>query len=150
MCFYGSRFLPFMIAFLVGVIVGGFIAMVGYNFLDPEKAQLWHLVVLLLVALAFGVLAGYCAWTVANEWAVAILSFWLGILLAILILKTAEVENQNITLIAAGVGGLLGAWLGSKYNHGIKKLGTGIIGAFLLVRGVAVYVGNFPSEFSNG
>lgn len=150
MCFYGSRFLPFMIAFLVGVIVGGFIAMVGYNFLDPEKAQLWHLVVLLLVALAFGVLAGYCAWTVAYDWAVAILSFWLGILLAILILKTAEVENQNITLIAAGVGGLLGAWLGSKYNHGIKKLGTGIIGAFLLVRGVAVYVGNFPSEFSQG
>lgn len=27
-------------------------------------------------------------------------------------------------------------------------MGTGIIGAFLLVRGVAVYVGNFPSEFS--
>ena len=40
--------------------------------------------------------------------------------------------------------------MGRKYNQGIKKFGTAIIGSFILVRGVSMYVGNFPSEFAQG
>ena len=40
--------------------------------------------------------------------------------------------------------------MGRKYNQGIKKFGTAIIGSFILVRGVSLYVGNFPSEFAQG
>lgn len=112
MCFMGSRFLPFMIAFLVGLMVTGFCTFVGYNFLDPEKAQLWHLVVLFLVASAIGIIAGILIWKLAKEWAVTVLAFWLGIMLVLMILKMAQVQNQNISLGGAAVGGICGAWLG--------------------------------------
>lgn len=150
MCFYGSRFLPFMIAFLMGLLVGGFIGMVGYSFIDKAKVQLFHLIILLAVSVIFGIIAGICIFKVANNWAVTMLSFWLGIMVAVFILKLAQIQNQNITLIACGVGGMIGAYIGSKYNHGIKKLGTGVIGSFLLIRGLAMYIGHFPSEFETG
>ena len=111
---------------------------------------MWHFIILVIAALAFGVLAGLAAFKLAKEWGVSILAFWLGIMVALLVLKLAQVQNQNITLGAAAVGGLVGAYLGRKYNTGIKKFGTAIIGSFILIRGVAMYLGNFPSEFAQG
>lgn len=148
MTFFGSRFMQFMIAFLVCFGVTCALSLVGYNFLNSEKAQMWHLILLLVLALAFGILAGYFAWQFAKNWATTILAFWLGIMATLMILKLAKVSNQNITLIAAGVGGVIGAYIGSKYNRGIKQFGTAIIGSFILIRGVSTYIGNFPSEFS--
>lgn len=150
MCFLGSKFLPFAIGFLACLGVTGACALVGFNFLPQEQAKMWHFVVLLIAALAFGILAGVAAWKLAKEWGVAILAFWLGIMLALLVLKIAQVQNQNITLGAAAAGGLLGAFLGRTYNQGIKKFGTAIIGSFILVRGVSMYLGHFPSEFDTG
>lgn len=150
MCFAGSRVLPIAIATLVALAVTGLLAMVGYNFLDQETAQLWHLLVLVLAALAFGVLAGIAARKLAEDWAVTILAFWVGLLLALMILKMAQVEDQNITLGAAAVAGGLGALLGSKFNDSFKKIGTAIVGSFLTIRGIAMYLGHFPSEFNSG
>ena len=91
MCFYGSRFLPFVIAFLAALGVMGVICLIGYNFLDPIKAEMWHLIVLMLVALVFGIIVGILIFKFAAKWGVTILAFWLGILLALLILKLAQV-----------------------------------------------------------
>jgi hypothetical protein len=112
MCFYGSKFLPFMIAFLVGLGITATLFLVGYNFLDPEQSELWHLIVLLLIALVFGIVAGICMFKLAEAWGVPILSFWLGILLAMFCLKLASVQSQNMTLGACAVGGILGALIG--------------------------------------
>lgn len=150
LCFLGSKFLPYAIGFLACLAVTGVCSLIGFSFLDAETAQGWHFGVLIAAALAFGILAGLAAWKLAKEWGVAILGFWLGITLALLVLKIAQVSNQNITLGAAAAGGLLGAFFGRKYNVGIKKFGTAIIGSFILVRGVSMYLGNFPSEFDQG
>lgn len=107
---------------------------------------MWHLIVLFVVALLIGIGGGYAAWKLATEWATTILAFWLGIMLALAILKLAKVENQNVTLGACAVAGILGFVVGRKYNTGIKKFGTAIIGAFILIRGLSVYIGGFPSE----
>jgi len=50
---------------------------------------MWHFIVLIIVASAFGILAGVAAWKLSKEWGVAILSFGLGIVLALTILKFA-------------------------------------------------------------
>ena len=147
MCFAGSRFLPLAISFLVGFGVTGVCSLVGYNFLDPDNAKMWHLIVLVIASLAFGVVAAIFAFKFVENWGVTILAFWVGILLALMALKLAQVQNQNITLGACAVGGILGACIGNKYKAGIKKFGTAIIGGFLLIRGIAVYAGHFPSEF---
>jgi len=116
MCFAGSKFLPLTISFLVGFGVTGVCSLIGYNFLDPDNAKMWHLIVLVIAALAFGIVAGFCAFKFLDNWAVTILAFWVGILLALFALKLAQVQNQNITLGAAAVGGILGACLGNKYQ----------------------------------
>jgi hypothetical protein len=109
---------------------------------------MWHLIVLFIVALAIGILAGFVAWKLLINWATTILAFWLGIMLALSILKLAGVSDQNITLGACVVGGVIGFFIGKKYNTGIKKFGTAIIGSFILVRGISVYLGGFPSDFN--
>ena len=38
MCFLGSKFLPLVIGFLACLAVTGIASLVGFNFLDPEKA----------------------------------------------------------------------------------------------------------------
>jgi hypothetical protein len=43
--------------------------------------------------------------------------------------------------------GLLGAVIAVKFYKLINIVGTSIIGAFLLVRGIAFYVGGYPNEF---
>jgi hypothetical protein len=93
MCFYGSKFLPFMIAFLVGLGVTGAISLIGYNFLNPEQAEMWHFIVLILFALVFGIIGGICIFKLAEAWGVPILSFWLGILLGLFCVKLAGVQN---------------------------------------------------------
>ena len=89
MCFLGSKFLPLVIGFLACLGVTGVCSLIGFNFLDPESAQMWHFAVLVIAALAFGILAGLAAWKLAKDWGVAILAFWLGIMVALLALKLA-------------------------------------------------------------
>jgi hypothetical protein len=93
MCFLGSKFLPYVIGFLACLAVTGVCSLIGFNFLDAETAQMWHFGVLIAAALAFGILAGLAAWKLAKECGVAILAFWLGIMLALLVLKIAQVSN---------------------------------------------------------
>lgn len=150
MCFYGSRFLPFMIAFLVALGVTGVIGLIGYNFLNPMKSTMMHIVILLIVALIFGIIAGILAWKLARNWGTKILAFWCGILLAIMILKMAQVQNQNITLVAAAAGGVIGLIIGHYFKQGIEKFGTAFVGSFMIIRGLACYIGHFPSEFNTG
>lgn len=149
MCFFGSKFLPIMIGFLGGLLITVLVALSGFNFLDPERAQQWHFIVLVVAALAFGILAGCAAHRLAKEWGVTLLAFWLGIMFATFVLKLLQLQNQNYTLAAAAIGGIGGAYLGKTYNRGIKKFGTAIIGSFLLIRGASAYIGNFPSEFNS-
>merc|ERR1719453_2801105 len=103
MCFHGSKFIVYMIAILIGLAVTGFVFMLGYNFLDPEKAQMMHLIILLIVAIVFGILGGIAAFYLAKDWAITVLAFWLGILIALMILKLAQVQDQKISLVAAAV-----------------------------------------------
>ena len=149
MCFLGSKFLPIMIGFLGCLLITVLVSLVGFNFLDPTKAQSWHFIILVVAALAFGIIAGLAAYKLAKDWGVMFLAFWLGIMLAMFVLKVVQVQNQNYTILAAAVGGIGGAYLGKTYNRGIKKFGTAIIGSFLLIRGVSMYLGNFPSEFNS-
>lgn len=93
MCFLGSKFLPLVIAFLAGLAVTMVCSLIGFSFLDADKAQMWHFGILIAAALAFGILAGLAAWKLAKEWGVAILGFWLGITLALLALKVAQVSK---------------------------------------------------------
>lgn len=44
------------------------------------------------------------------------------------------------------MGALLGGYLGKEYNKLVRCVGTSIIGAFLLVRGVSMYVGGWPTD----
>lgn len=120
MCFHGSAFIPYVIAFLIGMAVTSFIFMLGYNFLDADQAEMWHFIVLVVIAAVFGIVAGIAAYYFAKEWAVAVLSFWLGIMVALVILKLAQQQDQKITLVAAAFGGVIGVVLGKKFNDCVK------------------------------
>lgn len=46
-----------------------------------------------------------------------------------------------------GVLGLLGAITAVKFYKLLNIIGTSIIGAFLFIRGIAIYAGGYPNEF---
>lgn len=149
MCFAGSKSLAVMLATLVCVLVTGLTTMVGFNFLTPEKATMVSLIILIVVGLIVGGLVGYFAFKIADQWGMTLLGFAAGIMLGLMILKLTQVQNQNASLGAAAFGGVVGGYIGFKYKERILKFGTAFIGAFFIIRGIAIYVGNFPSEFSS-
>lgn len=120
MCFHGSKLIVYMIAMLIGLGITGFAFMIGYNFLNQETADMMHFVILLVVAIIFGIVGSIAAYFLVKDWAIPVLAFWLGIAVAIMILKLTQVQDQKITLLAAAVGGVIGVVVGKQLNVAIK------------------------------
>jgi hypothetical protein len=88
----------------------------------------------------------------------AILGVYLGRLLSLYtevkISKFFEkdYEKEYYSILAnnvffAALGAALGISIGFRYKKFISRAGTAILGAYFLVRGIAVYVKNFPMFF---
>lgn len=146
--FFGSKFVPLAISFMMFIAGSGGVFMVGYNFLPPTTVKMASLIALLVVAVLIGVLIAWIAYKFLQAWSVSILGGWLGIVLVMFLLKMAGVKNQNVVLGSALIAAIGFGILANKFKAGIKRLGTAFIGSFIVIRGVASYAGGFPTEFA--
>ena len=56
--------------------------------------------------------------------------------------------THNISKIHKFIGGAIGGYLGKTFNKEVRCIGTSIIGSYLAVFGVSIYVGNFPTQLT--
>jgi hypothetical protein len=74
----------------------------------------------------------------------ALLSSWGGIVLALILIKMTGLQSGLANLGMAILGAIFGGYLGNKMNMLVKIVSTAFVGAFLTVRGAAMFA---PEEF---
>jgi len=144
MTFKGAKFIQFLGAFLVGLVITGIVFGMGFNFLPPHHTNLLELIVLLAVGIFFGVLAGYFAWGFIQKCIVPMMAGFAALVLVLMLLSIADIENFYFKLVAVFVGILAGGYIGNKVNKIVKTFGTAFIGSFLIVRGSSFFIGGWP------
>ena len=156
MCFYGAKFILWVIGFLIFASIQGFFLSISYSLslVDPvtlakEKEagggnSLGIAIGIAIVGIIVGGVASYYLTKFANKFAVPIIAFGTAAIAVFMLTKPIIRHNtlvqSAIVLIAAG----FAAWFSNRVQRYIKTIGTAIIGAFLLARGVGEYVGGFP------
>ena len=145
--FAGSRFLLYAVAFLCTLLVSFVIYLFAYNnFLDEKTASTGGVVGIMVVALIFGLVAGWAAFKFAKAWAVSLLAAWAGIAIFVPLSKLAGLRGTYFTVGAAVIGAGLGFFIGKKYNKLVRSVGTAIVGSFLTTRSLGTYIGGYPNE----
>jgi len=148
--FAGRKLLIPAFAFLVFLAVTGILFMVSYNFMPSGYVVPVWLAVLLAGSMVCGGVVAWFTKRFAEEWSMALLAAWGGVVLGLLIAKMVGVRSGAASLGIAVAGGLVGGYLGRKMNHLVKCLGTAFVGSFLVVRGVGCLAPKafaYPSEF---
>jgi hypothetical protein len=147
MTFFGSRFILFVFAGLVGLAISTFCFLTTYNLVLGEKtATIAALGGTVFVSVMIGSVFSYLSYRFAKNWAIAIVAAWGGIAIFVPLGKVLGFNGSMYTFVAAILGAVLGFIAGKQFNVYVRSIGTAIIGAFLSTRGLGSLVGNYPSE----
>lgn len=146
--FTGARFVLISFGAVVFFVSSYFLFIFIYGFLPQASTSIYVLVGLLIATVIVGVAAAFVASKFAEHWGTFVIGVGGGVALALFVLTFAKVKNELITIAVSVVAGLIGGILGKRFNKLVRCIGTSVIGAFILVRGVAFYVGNWPSSIS--
>lgn len=150
LAFAGAKLILHAFTFLTFLGVTGLLFMVAYNLMPAGSMSPMILGVLLAVAAVAGGLVAWFTKKFADEWAMALLAAWGGVVVGLIIAKMAGIQSGIACLAMAVGGGLLGGYLGRKMNHVAKCIGAAFVGSFLVVRGVGMFAPKgyaYPSEF---
>jgi hypothetical protein len=90
--------------------------------------------------------AAFMSYQFAKGWAVPLLAAWGGLVLGLVAAEVAGVTGGTAPLLMGVAGAVIGGYLGRKMNRMVRSIGTAFVGSFLVARGVACYLGGYPSE----
>ncbi len=136
--------------FILGTVsVLGFVMFMFYAWFLPRGSADWVVWILLVVGLGLGLVAGFFLTKVLRI-GVGVAGAWAGVMLALLIHEMFLYHAKSqvvfwIIIVALGiVGFLISFW---KYKFMLIFL-TSFIGAYMMVRAVAMFAGGYPNEFT--
>ena len=141
MCFYGSKFLFFMIAAMIFMGIFGFLFLL-YQVNAATDASATQVYVMLFVCLAISGLASYCLHKFIKASTVPILGGFAGVAVCQTIVKTFQIKQPVVGLVALIIGGAGGAYLGHMLGRHVKTVGTAIIGSAAVIQGIRNLVGD--------
>lgn len=136
--------------FLIGTIsVLGLVLFVFYAVFLPTGSKSWTIWVVGAVGLLLGLILGYFLAKLVRV-GVAALGAWIGVILALLIHSAFlySIHSQAVFLtMLIGFGIVFGGISFWKYKL-FLMFGTAFIGSYLSVRGVSLFAGGYPNEFT--
>lgn len=144
LCFLGSKFIFYVIRFLIFIAVNAFTWLFCYN-LNIVKFESGNKMVFVVavVALVAGIAVAHYLGNFAERYGVAILSGFCGAAIAFVLLANLRINSvtkQTIMIIT----GIAFVYFGANYNKYVKSVGTACIGAFFFMHGIGQYAGGFP------
>jgi len=149
LCFFGGKFIFMSVAFLIWVLASLIMFGIVYNFLPAKTITNGVLIGAIVVCAIIGAAIAYCVYEFGKGWFIPILGAWGGIVLVVFLMKLGGIQNSNLELVGAVVGAIGGGYLGKTFNKTVKYTVTAVVGAFFIVRGLGVYLGGFPQDFSS-
>jgi len=148
-CFAGNTFINAII-FLTGTIVS-FLGLAYLSFTivgdmnkNPSDGVQWGIVVGCAI---IGIILGL-ALTRARKLGIAALAAWGGVTLGLLITTTFVLESVYAKWGIMIACALILAYAAFKVEKIVIMTLTGIIGSYMVVRGISLYAGGFPDEMN--
>jgi len=155
--FYGSKFLPWVVAVLTGgatfLVVMLLCSVFGMlNYIDPTQdgGNIGLVILSFVLAIGLGVLVGFLLkkFLVVGFGILGFLAgFFLGNLLYNLVLVTFVQSSVVLFIVAFGLGAA-GAYLTVKQKSELKIIVTALLGSYAFVRGISVFAGGYPNEIT--
>lgn len=157
MVFYGRKFIPLVVG-----IMGGFVTFLiimifesafgMLNYVDPTKdgGSLFVTILAFLIAIALGIIAGI----VLNRYLMVGLCIMAGVggyLAGMVIYNTIiSIFTQSAIALACMTFGLgaVTAGLAFLFKDHIVIFTTALIGSYITIRGISMFAGGFPNEFT--
>lgn len=151
-CFYGYRLyrptvflLGFLLAFMVIVL---FLFEIWAGPASPSYKGYVIVIFAIITGILFGFLVAAVAW-VAIVVSGAILGFFLSTFLYTLYLYKISSKPSNLLFYnVLVIGMVIGCIAGYEFQSAILILSCSFTGAYLIVRGISVFIGGFPSELN--
>jgi len=142
LCFHGVLVLTKALTFLCFFTVAGFCMLAGEAFFDFYSDNHTPLICTGVIAVIAGAIAAYFFYKVVDNYGTALLGFVGGVTASFLLLS--KVNSNSVKLVIAIIAGIVGFFVGKRYDQKVKAYGTAFVGSFLLVHGISQYVGGFP------
>lgn len=144
---FGAKFIKatmFVFIFITTFIVSFFLI---YLFFVPLDASNWTIILVVAICLLISLIAAYFTTACMNVGAFLV-GFWLGALIATLLFETIiyRITAEPVVLyIMVIIFGIIAGILAVKFLEMAMIIATSFIGAYLLVKGLSIYIGGYPS-----
>lgn len=144
MAFFGSKFIFYVLRFLVLLLVNivAWLALYNLNIINVGSAG-GSLFLVAVIIMGLGAAAAYYFGNFAEKYAVSIIAGLCGAAMTYLLLAKMKIKSFEKQVLMLITGGLF-VYLGRQYNKYVKSIGTAVIGSFLLMQGIGAYAGGFP------
>ena len=146
--FAGAKSILYSLGAVAFFVSSYFIFITVYGFLPQGSTSIYALIGLIVASILVGFAAAFVASKFALDWGTTVVGVGGGVALALFILTFAKVSTEWITIVSCVAAGLIGGILGNRLNKQVRCIGTSMIGSFIFVRGVAFYLGNWPTSIS--
>ena len=144
MAFLGSRFLFQFFGATVGLTIAGLVFLIAYQFMSVE-ASVGVMAGAGVGSLVVGLGVSYVTYRFTKAFAVPILMSIAFSYAFMLVAKILTLKQSWQIAGVMGVGAVAGWLLSTKLQRFSKCGATAFIGAFMIMRGIGQYAGNFPS-----
>lgn len=145
----GGYFIKISIFIIVFCTVATFLTIIIYAFIMPWDASEWIGWIVFPGSMIIGAIIAFFMASFIRI-GIIIIGVWAGATLGSLLFQTfVYLITSEVWMLwtLMGVLGLLGALTAVKFYKLLNIIGTSIIGAFLFIRGIAIYIGGYPNEF---
>ena len=149
-CLLGNKFAR-VTSLILCIFIITILVLVFSQFVLPSGCADWIIIVMLVVGLILGTVAGIFAFrhhkTVIAFLVGGICGFFLGQFLYSLFGNRIPVNGivMNIVFVLVSIGILI--LITFKLKKEIVIIGTSFIGAYIFIRGISLFAGHFPDEF---
>jgi len=135
------------VAILIALIVTVILFMTSYNlFIPQDKVSTTLVVIVMIVCALIGLAVAFFSYKFSKAWAIPLVAAIGGAMLGLVLFKLIGVHNGYVTIAGAVLGALGGGCLGKIFNRHVRSIGTAFIGSYLIIRGIGMYAGGYPSE----
>jgi hypothetical protein len=148
MCFYGCKFLFWVLGGLIGAVTAGGLFQVLYSLWMSGNDTL-SMGVFVGVLVGCVIVGGLVAWmtsALTRKFGTTIIAGIGGAALILILLGAFGVDSVYAQAGGAIAGACLGIFIGWKTKKWVNRCGTAMIGAFMIVRGISNYAGGWANE----
>jgi len=149
LAFCGRKLFVAAIFMITSIAVVFGILLLFYSTFLKNTTEAWVGWLVLSLSIVVGIFAGYFM-TKLQRVGAAVLAGWGGFMLGLFLNETVIYLSGSIAvfwIVNFGCAGVLAILAFFSYNHAII-LSTSFIGAYFMWRGVSLYAGGFPNEFT--